>query len=143
MSPAAVLLLVSTVAIAGNPEPPGVGAASPSGPAPATQCRAEPISAPAASPHFQFWWRHRTGTTAVPFQLHIARDGSVADARILPGEYHHDFAVETLKAIRKWKYRPLECGPPEGIWVRSKMIFQAPEETSDNSSKPKPLRGSA
>lgn len=94
------------------------------------QCKPQPISAPVASPHFQFWWRHPTGRTAVPFQLHIARDGTVTDARILPGEYHRDFAVEALKALRSWKYKPLDCGPPDGIWVQSKMIFQAPEQTS-------------
>ena len=116
-------LSVATACLAG---PDGVDAADPSGPAVA-QCKAEPISAPAASPNFKFWWSHRAGSTAVPFQLHIAKDGSVADARILPGEYHRDFALETLKAIRNWKYKPLECGPPEGIWVQSRMMFQAPE----------------
>ncbi len=103
------------------------------------ECQAESISTPQARPHFQFWWKHRTGGASVQFQLHIASDGTVSDVRILPGDYHRDFAIETLKTVRTWSFKPLNCGPPDGIWIKSIMTFQAPEETSNNSFQPKPV----
>ena len=136
--PAALLLLVATGTQAASI---GGDAGDPDDQATGAHCKAEPIYAPAAAPHFQFWWRHPAGSAAVPFQLHIAKDGTITDVRALPGEYHRDFAFEALKAIRNWKYKPLECGPPGGIWVQGKMIFQAPEEASNNSSKPKRFAG--
>lgn len=92
------------------------------------QCIAEPISTPAASPNHMFWWSHREGRTSVPFRLLVAEDGSVADVRLLPGDYHLDFARETLRAVRSWTFKPLSCRQETGVWLQSAMTFLPPDD---------------
>lgn len=104
-------------------------------------CKPEPVSTPAANPHFQFWWKHRSDRATVPFQIHIAKDGTIDDVRIAPGDYHRDFAVETLKTLRAWRFKPFDCGPADGVWMQSTMEFRGPDDASNRSSKPASPRG--
>lgn len=92
------------------------------------QCIVAPISTTAASPSDGFWLRQRGGRTSVPFRLLVAKDGSVAEVRLLPGDYHSGFARETLKTVRAWMFEPPSCGLETGVWLQSVMTFQAPEE---------------
>ena len=92
------------------------------------QCFAEPISTPAALPNYTFWWSRREGRTSVPFRILVAKDGSVADVRLLPGDYHSDFARETLRAVRSWTFKPLSCRQEIGVWLQSAMTFLPPDD---------------
>jgi len=92
------------------------------------KCVVEPISTPAAKPNHMFWMVRDEGSTIVPFRLLVAKDGSVADVRLLPGDYDTDAARETLKSVRSWRFKPLTCGGETGVWMQTTQTFRAPSD---------------
>ena len=94
--------------------------------APPIHCRPDPIARPAIDPGLAFWRAHPEAGVVVAFQLHVAPDGSVSDVRLLPGDYGRDYAKETVKAVRKWTFKPFTCAP-DGVWLRTRVRFEGPD----------------
>jgi hypothetical protein len=101
----------------------GFGPASPPAePEVGSACRPEPASALTVDPGAGFWATHPAEAVTVPFRFHVARDGSVGEVRLLPGDYGADYGSETVRAVRGWSFRPFSCAP-DGLWVETYARF--------------------
>ena len=91
-----------------------------------SQCMPEPLARPAVEPSTAFWRAHPQGGITIALQFHVAPDGSVSDARALPGEYDSAYASEAMKAVRRWSFKPFTCAP-DGVWLQTRLRFEGPD----------------
>lgn len=64
----------------------------------------------------------------VPIEAIIARDGSVASARVLSAQVHPDFAAAALDAVRQWRFTPtLLNGEPVEVVMNVSVTFRLAE----------------
>ena len=91
----------------------------------AIDCSPEPLSRPAIDPGIKFWRTHPDSEVQVAFRFLVAPSGSVSEVRLLRDDYPHDYADETVKAVRKWAFKPFTCAP-DGLWLQTQVTFVPP-----------------
>lgn len=94
--------------------------------APAMDCRPEPASRPTVEPGSTFWRVHPSAEVRVKVRFHVAPSGVVTDVRPMPDNYHADYASETVKAVRKWTFKPFTCAAG-GVWLQTHLVFVPPD----------------
>lgn len=64
-------------------------------------------------------------TLRIPLEIHVEKDGSVSDVRIMKGSGDRDWDSSVVSTIRQWKYSPAHIGTtPVSIWVRQTAVVQ-------------------
>lgn len=90
------------------------------------QCLPEPVARPAVEPSAAFWRAHPQAGITIALLFRVAPDGSVSDARALPGEYDSAYANEAMRAVRRWSFKPFTCAP-DGVWLQTRLRFEGPD----------------
>ena len=78
----------------------------------------------------------------VELQLLIGTDGSVLRARITESSPGCVFEVNTLRAVRLWKFKPrVVDGVTVNRWAETKIVFQLNDRRSPRAEKPAAMDG--